>query len=395
MKTRLFLATLILMLTMNACGNGDSKTALFNGENLEGWTCILDEKSYIPTSEVYGVKEGNIHIVGNPFGYMRTDKKYSNYKLHAEWRWVGKGMNSGLFLHVQDGDKLWPNAIECQLGSGKAGDFVMLGGSKIAEVESKGMFPIKARIGNFEKPIGEWTIAEVVCQGNSITIYLNGQLQNQATSETSEGYIALQSEGGPIEFRNVYLTELNEKDTIAKDSITLGYDLLKNDDPIIKECIEEEPQYAYDVTLKGKINGTPYKLYQVHVKEGKAERTEIKQEKTCIADSIQHFLFASIMESKESVRIICNHQAKNNRKLTIPPYHCILMETYPAIKQTKEETIPLIAFTEGERGTWERNGHILEGIDYCGVRDAKIHPSRWFEKFHIKDYVYFEIEFQQ
>ncbi|MBQ5818526.1 MAG: DUF1080 domain-containing protein, partial [Bacteroides sp.] len=105
MKTRLFLATLILMLTMNACGNGDSKTALFNGENLEGWTCILDEKSYIPTSEVYGVKEGNIHIVGNPFGYMRTDKKYSNYKLHAEWRWVGKGMNSGLFLHVQDGDK--------------------------------------------------------------------------------------------------------------------------------------------------------------------------------------------------------------------------------------------------------------------------------------------------
>ena len=71
------------------------------------------------------------------------------------------------------------------------------------------------------------------------------------------------------------------------------------------------------------------------------------------------------------------------------------METYPAIKQTKEETIPLIAFTEGERGTWERNGFTLEGIDYCGVRDAKIHPSRWFEKFHIKDYVYFEIEFQQ
>jgi hypothetical protein len=82
----------------------------------------------------------------------------------------------------------------------------MLGGSKIAEVESKGMFPIKDRIGNFENPIGEWNTAEVVCQGNSITMYINGQLQNQATSETSEGYIALQSEGGPIEFRNVYLS---------------------------------------------------------------------------------------------------------------------------------------------------------------------------------------------
>jgi len=191
-----------------SCGEGNSKKELFNGENLEGWTCVLDEKSDVPTSEVYGVKEGNIHIVGNPFGYMRTDKKYSNYKLHVEWRWVGEGTNSGLFLHVQDGDKLWPNAIECQLCNGKAGDFVMLGGSKIAEIECVGQFPIKDRVGNFEKPVGEWNIAEVVCQGNSITVYINGQLQNQATSETSEGYIALQSEGGPIEFRNVYLEEL-------------------------------------------------------------------------------------------------------------------------------------------------------------------------------------------
>ena len=194
---------------------------------------------------------------------------------------------------------------------------------RIAEVECVGQFPIKDRIGNFEKAIGEWNTAEVVCEGNSITVYINGQLQNQATSETSEGYIALQSEGGPIEFRNVYLTELNEKDTIAKDSITLSYDLLKNDDPKIKDCIEEEPQYAFDVTLKGKINGTPYKLYQVHVKEGKAERTEIKQEKICTADSRQHILFASIMESKDSVRIICNHQAKNGWKITIRQKRCL------------------------------------------------------------------------
>ena len=200
---------MMLLAIVCSCGEGNSKKELFNGENLEGWTCVLDEKANVPTSEVYGVKDGNIHIVGNPFGYIRTDKKYSNYKLHVEWRWVGEGTNSGLFLHVQDGDKLWPNAIECQLGSGKAGDFVMLGGSKIAEVESQGKFPIKERNGDFEKPIGEWNTAEVVCEGNSIIVYINGQLQNQATSETSEGYIALQSEGGPIEFRNVYLTAQN------------------------------------------------------------------------------------------------------------------------------------------------------------------------------------------
>lgn len=208
MKTRFLLAAMAFTWMMSACGESNSPKELFNGENLEGWVCVLDETSAVPTSEVYGVQEGNIHIKGNPFGYMRTAEKYSNYKLHVEWRWVGEGTNSGLFLHVQDGDKLWPNAIECQLCNGKAGDFVMLGGSKISEIECVGKFPIKDRNGNFEKPVGEWNTAEIVCEGNSITVYINGELQNQATAETSEGYIALQSEGGPVEFRNVQLGKL-------------------------------------------------------------------------------------------------------------------------------------------------------------------------------------------
>lgn len=208
MKARFLLAAMAFTLMMSACGESNSPKELFNGENLEGWVCVLDETSAVPTSEVYGAQEGNIHIKGNPFGYMRTAEKYGNYKLHVEWRWVGEGTNSGLFLHVQDGDKLWPNAIECQLCNGKAGDFVMLGGSKISEIECVGEFPIKDRNGNFEKPVGEWNTAEIVCEGNSITVYINGELQNQATAETSEGYIALQSEGGPIEFCNVQLSKL-------------------------------------------------------------------------------------------------------------------------------------------------------------------------------------------
>ena len=206
MKTNLTLVVLFLATLFISC-NKNTKTELFNGNDLNGWTCVLDQESNVPTNEVYGIKDGNIHIVGNPFGYMRTAEKYGNYKLHVEWRWVGEGTNSGIFLHVQDGDKLWPNAIECQLCNGKAGDFVMLGGSKIKEIECVGEFPIKDRNGDFEKPVGEWNTAEIVCEGTSITVYINGELQNQCTGENSEGYIALQSEGGPIEFRNVYLTK--------------------------------------------------------------------------------------------------------------------------------------------------------------------------------------------
>ena len=153
------------------------------------------------------MNDGKICIAGTPFGYLRTEKKYGDYTLHVEWRWVGEGTNSGLFQRVQDGDKLWCTAIECQLCSGKAGDFVMLGGAKIKEVECVGEYPVKDRAGDYENPVGEWNSADIVCKGNSIKVMINGKVQNECTCEFVDGYIALQSEGGPIEFRNIYITE--------------------------------------------------------------------------------------------------------------------------------------------------------------------------------------------
>ena len=202
MKSKFMILALAMVALMCSCS---SRTELFNGKDLTGWVCVVDEASGVPASEVYGVKDGNIHIAGQPFGYMRTEKKYGDYTMHMEWRWVGKGTNSGFFHRVQDGDKVWPNAIEVQLCAGKAGDFVMLGGSKISEIECVGEFPVKDRSGNAEKAEGEWNEATVICKGGKITVYINGQLLNECTTTATEGYIALQSEGGPIEFRNLWL----------------------------------------------------------------------------------------------------------------------------------------------------------------------------------------------
>ena len=206
-KVNLILTAVVAVLLMTACGEGNTKKELFNGKDLAGWVCFLDPTSNVATQEVYGVKDGNIHIKGMPFGYMRTAEKYGDYKLHVEWRWVGEGTNSGIFQRVQEGDKIWPESIEVQLCSGKAGDYVMLGGSKISDIECKGEFPVKDRNGDFEKPVGEWNTAEIICEGKTVTVYINGQLQNKCTGEHTEGSIALQSEGGPIEFRNIYLTK--------------------------------------------------------------------------------------------------------------------------------------------------------------------------------------------
>lgn len=209
MKSKIFLMALVAaFVSVSCCSQDCAKTELFNGKDLTGWVCVLEEGATVAPAEVYSVKEGNLYISGKPFGYIRTDKKYGDYRLHTEWRWVEEGSNSGLFQRVQDGDKVWAEAIECQLCSGKAGDYVMLGGAKIEDIECVGEFPVKERAGDFENPVGEWNSAEIVCRGKEIEVYINGKFQNKCTGEHTEGYIAMQSEGGPIEFRNIYIEAL-------------------------------------------------------------------------------------------------------------------------------------------------------------------------------------------
>ena len=75
---------------------------LFNGKNLSNWNFVVD-KNAVPAEQVFSVKDGLIRISGEPFGYMYTKEKHSNYKLHVEWRWVdGKPSNSGIFLLIAD-----------------------------------------------------------------------------------------------------------------------------------------------------------------------------------------------------------------------------------------------------------------------------------------------------
>ena len=206
MKARILFAALFVATLLTSCGS--AKTELFNGTDLTGWVGFVDPASGVPASEVYSVKDGNIHVAVQPFGYLRTAEKYGDYKLHVEWRWVGEGSNSGIFQSVQDGDKVWPEAIEYQLCSGKAGDYVMLGGAKIRDIECVREFPVKDRSADAENPVGECNTAEIICKGKTITSYVNGKLLNECTGDHTEGYIALQSEGGPIEFRNIYITDV-------------------------------------------------------------------------------------------------------------------------------------------------------------------------------------------
>ena len=212
MKKLLFLITAALFLfTVGSCSQTEN---IFNGKDLSNWNFIIDGDKAAP-GDVYSVKDGAILIQGNPFGYMYTKKKYSNYTLELEWSWVGGASNSGIFLAIAEtqAGNPFPNGIECQLKAGNAGDFVMLGGSDMIEYvappEGKPRFPvINKREGSNEKAVGEWNKAKIEVLDGKITVYINGVLQNQGTNKVKEGYIGLQSEGGPIQFRNLKLTNL-------------------------------------------------------------------------------------------------------------------------------------------------------------------------------------------
>jgi len=211
MKKYLFVLSLLLFISdilTQSSGQEGKKNMLFNGKTLRNWVFQLRDANVNPAA-VFTVKNGVIRIKGEPFGYMRTKKAYSDYMLHLEWRWPAEPTNSGVFIHAQLPDTIWPKCFECQLKAGSAGDFVCMNGSDMKERTDKSVRVVKKFKDSSEKAPGEWNSLEIKCKGNEIEILVNGVLQNRGTeTNISSGYICLQSEGKDIEFRNIWLTKL-------------------------------------------------------------------------------------------------------------------------------------------------------------------------------------------
>jgi len=215
LKTYLLLSLALLIIPVSTTAQSKSKKTkkqktetvrLFNGNNLSNWTFHLKDPSVDP-SLVFNVQDGVIHIKGDPFGYMRTKESYSDYLLTLEWRWPKEATNSGVFVHAQMPDTIWPKCVECQLKAGSAGDFVCMNGTDMNERKDKAVRSVKKLAESSEKTSGEWNQMEITCAANTITVYVNGVLQNKASGlNVNSGHICLQSEGKDLEFRNVVLT---------------------------------------------------------------------------------------------------------------------------------------------------------------------------------------------
>ena len=205
-----------LSLLFFACST-DNSIELFNGKDLDNWNIIVDSEDGEP-GDLFYVEDGVMNTTGTPFGYIRTKESYSSYKLHLEWRWVEEPANSGVLLNVQGPELIFPHCIEAQLMNGRAGDFVLMGKGAAITVkdstytvvsEENRYLAIQKFEESSEHAAGEWNSYDITVMDGNIELTVNGVLQNRGTGITpTEGNIALQSEGGPIQFRNITLQPL-------------------------------------------------------------------------------------------------------------------------------------------------------------------------------------------
>jgi hypothetical protein len=220
------LAFFIAAIAFTGAAKAQTGYSLFNGKDLTGWHADVPEMdTNTQAKSPFIVRNGLLVSLGRPGGHLITDSVFHDYRLTVEYRFAGKPGNCGLLVHASTPRalyKMFPKSIECQMMHQNAGDFwCIVEDIEVPEMEKRrgpkekwGITEGKERrvknlTDSSEKPLGEWNTMTVECAGNTIKVWVNGDLVNDGFNCTaSKGQIALQAEGSEVEFRKVLLAKL-------------------------------------------------------------------------------------------------------------------------------------------------------------------------------------------
>jgi hypothetical protein len=206
-------------------------TAIFNGKDTTGWHGLnphsppLDKFLALDKAERdakiaawtedalkhWSVQNGELVNDGNG-AYLATDKDYGDIELFIEYKTVPKA-DSGIYLRGVPQVQIWDSTKE---------------GGKWAQGADKGSgglwnnsqgAPGKDPLVLADKPFGEWNSFRIIQVGARTTVYLNDKLvvdnapmenfYDRKQSLPSKGPIILQTHGGEIRWRNVFLREIS------------------------------------------------------------------------------------------------------------------------------------------------------------------------------------------
>lgn len=179
---------------------------------------------------------GNAHCTGQPVGVIRTKEPFKNLEVVCEWRHLKPAGNSGVFLwateeaiqEVADGKRRLPQGIEVQvLDLGytefyektyqKKSDWFTCHGDVFPTGNARmDPFPPVAPDGRRSFPsqnltlgFGNWNHYYIRAINGEVRLWVNGvEVSGGSNCHPSEGFLCLESEGSPIEFRNIKVRRL-------------------------------------------------------------------------------------------------------------------------------------------------------------------------------------------
>lgn len=188
---------------------------LFNGKDLSGW---------VGDTEGYVVEDGKIIVLERGSGNLYTEKEYSDFILRFEFR-LTPGANNGLGIRTPlEGDAAYVG-MELQILDNTADQYSNLQPYQY-HGSIYGVVPAKR---GYLHAVGSWNSEEVIVNGRRVTVILNdiviveADIDEASTPETidgrdhpglkrDKGHIGFLGHGSRVEFRNIRIKEIIEKE---------------------------------------------------------------------------------------------------------------------------------------------------------------------------------------
>jgi hypothetical protein len=261
MKNLLSLSIFVLILSVS-CSNASQKEKaaepeewiqLFNGKDLDGWIIKMTKHQIDENfNNTFRVENGMLvtrydqyDSFDGEYGHIFYKTPFSHYKLRVEYRVVGEQVeggagwaikNSGVMFHSQSPqsmliDQEFPVSIEAQLlgglGDGERptanvctpGTYVVIGGELVTRHCTNSTSPTfnGEEWVNFELVVYGDSIIHHIVNGDTVFTYSKPQIGGDLPegfplpegTPLTEGYIALQAESHPFDFRKVELLDLS------------------------------------------------------------------------------------------------------------------------------------------------------------------------------------------
>lgn len=258
MKLSPFLGLLLFASLSLPTFAADEWIALFNGKDLEGWTPkIVGYEAGDNYADTFRVENGNLSVsydsyegdFNDRFGHLFYKEPFSNYILMLEYRIVGDQAlnapewalrNSGIMIHGQTPesmakDQLFPVSIEVQFLAGDGenprttGNLCTPGTHVVMDGKLFTPHCVNSKSRTYHGD--QWVAVELEVHGNKLIRHkINGEtvieysepqlddhdpdakklIEAGAEKQLAGGTISLQSEGHPVEFRNIRLKRLEE-----------------------------------------------------------------------------------------------------------------------------------------------------------------------------------------